>query len=226
MGRYIKDVEINQPIDVVSMLMEDYVYHNRFSRTDWNGEMVFYLKDKHGRERYMKWSYAGGVFHVEAWLKNIFGNEMDLDGAGGGASRREFRMSMDALVAAMKNQTAASISSGHVGSDPLHHSKDYKAEHKRGAAQKAPSYAGSRPSAGEGTGNQSALVIGVVALLFGSIPVIGLVLGIVGLKKALQSGGRQKAAKLVCVLAIIESVIMLGSTFLLPLFMHLLYQVS
>ena len=41
MGRYIRDVELNQPIDVVSMVMEDFIYHNRFTRADWNGEMVF-----------------------------------------------------------------------------------------------------------------------------------------------------------------------------------------
>ena len=36
MGRYSKDIQLEQPIDVVSMVMEDFVYHNRFSRTDWN----------------------------------------------------------------------------------------------------------------------------------------------------------------------------------------------
>lgn len=69
MSRYINDVRLDQPIDVVSVLLEDFIYHNRFSRTDWNGEMVYRLKDSHGVERYMKWFYADGVFHVEAWLK-------------------------------------------------------------------------------------------------------------------------------------------------------------
>lgn len=42
MGRYVKDVQLDKPIDVVSMVMDDFVYHNQFSRTDWNGEMVYY----------------------------------------------------------------------------------------------------------------------------------------------------------------------------------------
>ena len=82
MGRYIREIKLSQPIDVVSMLVEDYVYHHRFQRNDWNGEMVYYMKDKHGKERYMKWDYTNGVFHVEAWLKDAFGGEADLKGFG------------------------------------------------------------------------------------------------------------------------------------------------
>lgn len=129
MGRYIKDVQLEQPIDVVSMVMDDFVYHNRFSRTDWNGEMVYYLKDRHGRERYMKWFYVDGVFHVEAWLKNPFGDEMDLDGVGGGASRKEYRRSMDELIETLKKQPASSVAGGHVGSDPLHHDSGHGSNH-------------------------------------------------------------------------------------------------
>lgn len=129
MGRYIRDIQLEQPIDLVSMVMDDFVYHNRFSRTDWNGEMVYYLKDGHGRERYMKWFYVDGVFHVEAWLKSPFGDEMDLDGVGGGASRKEYRKSMDELIETLKGQSASSIAGGHVGSDPLHHDSGHDGNH-------------------------------------------------------------------------------------------------
>lgn len=121
MGRYIRDIQLEQPIDVVSMVMDDFIYHHHFSRTDWNGEMVFYLKDRHKKERYMKWVYVDGRFHVEAWLKNSFGGETDLDGMGGGASRREFRASIDGLIENLKRTSAASLEGGHIGSDPLHH---------------------------------------------------------------------------------------------------------
>ena len=91
MGRYIKDLELNQPIDTVSMIMDDFFYHNHFCRTDWNGEMVFGLEDERHVKWYMKWHYAEGIFHIEAWLQNAFGGEMDLDGVGGGSSRKEYR---------------------------------------------------------------------------------------------------------------------------------------
>lgn len=129
MGRYIKDVQLEQPIDVVSMVMEDFVYHNHFSRTDWNGEMVFYLKDRHKKERYMKWVYVDGMFHVEAWLKNAMGGETDLDGVGGGASRKEFRASIDGLIETLKKTAAGSLSGGHIGSDPIHHDSGHVDNH-------------------------------------------------------------------------------------------------
>lgn len=129
MGRYIKDIRLEQPIDVVSMVMDDFIYHNHFSRTDWNGEMVFYLKDHHKKERYMKWVYVDGQFHVEAWLKNAMGGEMDLDGIGGGASRKEFRASLDGLLETLKKTAAGSLAGGHIGSDPLHHDGGHADNH-------------------------------------------------------------------------------------------------
>lgn len=130
MGRYVKDIQLDQPIDVVSVVMDDFVYHNRFSRADWNGEMVYYLKDRHDRERYMKWYYVDGVFHVEAWLKNPFGDEMDLDGVGGGASRKEYRKSIEELLETLKKQSPSSLAGGHVGSDPLHHEGAHEENHE------------------------------------------------------------------------------------------------
>lgn len=159
MGRYIKDVQLEQPIDVVSMVMDDFIYHNHFSRTDWNGEMVFYLKDRHKKERYMKWVYVDGRFHVEAWLKNSFGGETDLDGVGGGASRREFRASIDGLIETLKKTAAESLAGGHIGSDPLHHDSGHVDNHdvwkadtswQQNAGQPTGQY--SRQSAGQQAG--------------------------------------------------------------------------
>lgn len=162
MGRYIKDIQLEQPIDVVSMVMDDFVYHNHFSRTDWNGEMVFYLKDRHKKERYMKWVYVDGKFHVEAWLKNAMGGEMDLDGVGGGASRKEFRASIDGLIETLKKTAAGSLAGGHVGSDPIHHDSGHVENHdawrqdtrwQQGAAQAK--NAGQPSGQGNGTAQQS-----------------------------------------------------------------------
>lgn len=231
MGRYIKDVQLDQPLDVVSLVMEDYIYHERFSRTDWNGEMVFYRKDGHGRERYMKWSYAGGLFHVEAWLKNPLGGEMDLDGVGGGASRREFRESMDRLLQTLKNQSPSNLAGGHVGADPLHHSPDYEAEHRawqdgnRSQGQdrnqsmnQGQGSNGSRDRSGQqlqrrsAKGNTSAITavfFAIAGLLFaGFIPLAGVIFGILGLKKSGDyDEGTERAIKTVCIVVIAISII-------------------
>lgn len=129
MSRYIKDIQLDQPIDTVSVVMEDFAYHNQFRRADWNGEMVYMTKDRHGRERYLKWSYVSGRFHVEAWLKSRFGGEMDLDGVGGGASREEYRKCMDDLVKTLSQQDSSRIAAGHMGSDPIHHDNGHGDNH-------------------------------------------------------------------------------------------------
>lgn len=234
MGRYIRDVELNQPIDVVSMVMEDFIYHNHFSRTDWNGEMVFYLQDGHGKERYLKWSYAGGNFHVEAWLKGPMGGEMDLDGTGGGAGRREYRQSIDELIGTLKRQSAENLAGGHIGSDPLHHNKEYGAEHEtwkndtswQGEKKAITENVSGNTGKGEtntvehrgtnwnrsgGTANFTGLIMGIFAIIFGmQMPVIGIILGIFGLKRASwEDTGTGKAGKILCIVAIVTSILFL-----------------
>lgn len=234
MGRYIKDAQLDQPLDVVSLVMEDYIYHERFSRTDWNGEMVFYRKDGHGRERYMKWSYAGGLFHVEAWLKNPLGGEMDLDGVGGGASRREFRESMDRLLRTLKDQSSSNLAGGHVGADPLHHSSNYEAEHRawqdqnrnqsmnQGLDRNQSMNQGQGPNGSQGQSRQqpqrlntnryslrTAVFFAIAGILFaGFIPLAGIIFGIWGLKKSGDCDeSTARAVKGVCIVVIAISII-------------------
>ena len=224
MGRYIKDAQLDQPLDVVSLVMEDYIYHERFSRTDWNGEMVFYRKDGHGRERYMKWSYAGGLFHVEAWLKNPLGGEMDLDGVGGGASRREFRESMDRLLRTLKDQSSSNLAGGHVGADPLHHSSNYEAEHRAWQDQNRNQSMnqGRGPNGSQGQSGQqpqrlntnrsslrTAVFFAIAGILFaGFIPLAGIIFGIWGLKKSGDCDeSTARAVKGVCIVVIAISII-------------------
>lgn len=120
MARHIEDVTLNQPIDVVSMVMEDYVYHHHFSRSDWQGEPVYQATDSHGKDWYMNYHYANGVFHMEAWLKGPFGDEMDLSGIGGGKSRQEFRESIDNLLQKLRAHSG-NTAAGHIGQDPVQH---------------------------------------------------------------------------------------------------------
>lgn len=225
MGRYSRDVQLEQPIDVVSMVMEDFVYHNRFTRTDWNGEMVFYLKDRHNKERYMKWSYVDGQFHVEAWLKNSFGGETDLDGLGGGASRREFRASIDGLIETLKKTAAGALAGGHVGSDPLHHDSGHAGNHE--VWKEDTRWQQNSPARGSGTaqaGNTKeparpfrdpeanvSLIFAILALMFGWVfPILGVVFLVLARRKRDYSAN-PGAVKVLCILAIVE--IVLGFSF-------------
>lgn len=234
MSRYINDVRLDQPIDVVSMLLEDFIYHNRFSRTDWNGEMVYWRKDSHGTEQYMKWFYADGVFHVEAWLKGPLGREMDLDGVGGGAGRREFRRALEELIERLRRQDAASLAGGHAGSDPLHHDGAHGSNHDVWKADTAwqqghdterrKSVSGGGPLSspvGNSSGSRrqpgidSALLMAIIALVFGwSFFVLGIVLGAIALKKSGESA-HPGLVKALAILAFLSAAMQIGLFFLL-----------
>ncbi len=116
MARYIVDRALNQPIDVISMGMEDYLYHNRFTRTDWNGEPVYCSRDDHGKEKYLVWSYASGILHLEAWVKGLFGGESGLNG-----SARAYGESLERLLERLQQHSGNMGSVGYIGQDPFLH---------------------------------------------------------------------------------------------------------
>ncbi len=239
MSRYIKELALNQPIDVVSMMMEDYIYHNRFSRADWEGEMVFYFKDGHGGNRYMKWSYAGGVLHLEAWLGGKSGRETGLEGMGG-ASKREFRQSLEDLMHRMLNQRSEDMAGGHVGSDPLHHSSNYAAEHaaweaksqaqasqaegKAGAPSLEPVQEERYVPGGPDVSERSVMLMGIAAVCLALVmPILGVVLGTVTLtKSALLEGPAQKKARGIGIAAVAVGIAMFLGSFL-SAFMQIMF---
>ncbi len=226
MSRFVRDLELDQPIDVVSMVMDDYLFHHQFIRTDWNGEMVFSLRDKYGNQRYLKWSYVNRVFHLEAWVKNLFGGESDLRGAGLG--RSEFRRDLNRLLERLKTQNAAQLSGGHIGEDPLHHSNDYEAEHtfhKTNPTQVYPQ-AGDTQSVDFGeipetvgtdkTQDETKLwfmvIFAVVFCLAGSF--IGLILAAVVIQRASRlHSERGSKMRLLCIVAIVIFMVRIMATF-------------
>lgn len=213
MARYIEDKEINQPLDVVSMVMEDYIYHNRFTRTDWQGEPVYRCTDAEGKERYLKWSYTNGIFHIEAWMKGPFGDEMDLSGIGGGKSRKEYRESIEKLIQDLRNHSGNTTAGGYVGDPLVHHEDAFSGHTQQPAYQQTvpqqPAYQQTAP----GQASQSApqqpvyqrpifqnstdigrnssalpgqgLVLGIIAIIFSFIfPIVGIFMAVIGLQKS------------------------------------------
>ncbi len=204
MGRYIVKFELRQPIDVVSMLMDDYIYHNRFIRGDWNGEMVYFMKDNHGKERYFQWHYTDGVIYMEAWLKGSFGKERDLKGMG--ASGREFRQSIENLIRRLKTQSPESLAGGHIGSDPLHHDSSAGKNHDTwradtGWQQNTAEQRMGRKALPEG---QQSLMFAALALIFSVIfPVLGIVFAVIALKKRKQCAYPQVVKPVVAIAIVI-----------------------
>ncbi len=195
MARYIEDAGINQPFDVVSMVMEDYIYHNRFSRGDWEGEPVYQCTDSHGKTRYFKWNYASGILHIEAWLKNPFGNEMNLSGLSAGRSGKEYKDGINRLIQNLRSHSGA-IHTGSIGQDPLHHQPVPSVSFAQQSRGQSAGYPGQQPS-GQYTTHPQPPVGGMPSTVNpSSVPVVvrpsceygapvnsssGMILGILGL---------------------------------------------
>ncbi|MCH5274945.1 MAG: hypothetical protein J1E65_03830 [Lachnospiraceae bacterium] len=225
MARYIEDAGINQPLDVVSMVMEDYIYHNHYTRTDWNGEPVYSCRDAFGKERYLVWSYASGILHLEAWLKDAFGKEANLSGIGSGKSGKEFQKSLEELLNKLRTHSGDTDNIGYIGEDPFMHHEEVQAQpiSEQGWSNGIPGNPYGVPGAPGGiqgvpggipdTNASAALVLGIIGLLLGACsPIIGLILGIVGKNKchmADTSVGTGKTANIICTVAIILSIVML-----------------
>ncbi len=102
MARYIQDAGINQPLDVVSDAMEEYLRRNRYIRTEWKDELVYMSTNGETKgNRYLIWTYMSGILHIEAWLKGSFGNEAGLTGVG--SKKRAYKESIDNLIEALRH---------------------------------------------------------------------------------------------------------------------------
>lgn len=233
MSRTIKEIQLDQPIDVVSMVMDDFIYHNHFMRTDWEGEMVFSAEDSHGGTKYFKWSYAGGMFRAESWVKGPMGGEDSLSGVFQGATKRAFSRELDALYLRLKTESGSNMSGGHIGSDPLHHEDEVHSNHQNWTQdtlwqQDADRYPEQVPQQGRNTsytvtdqyetgaprtrnrssgGNPVPLqlcIYGIIAGMF--IPVAGLILAVIAKARAKGTDSEHTVNVLVTIIFFIVGV--------------------
>ena len=108
MARFTRDLVLNKPDDFVQFIMNDFLQKNQFEMSDWKGEAVFRAGDAMVEGfKYLKWTYNGGVFHLEAWLKGMGGGEMDLDGFVGTLQKKPYRESLEQLFAALQQPLPA-----------------------------------------------------------------------------------------------------------------------
>lgn len=184
MGTYKKEIKLGQPIDVVSMVMEDYLFHNRFRRSDWEGEMVFAAGDGEPGTKYLKWNYVGGVLYLEAWVKGPGERAMGLSGFMYSGVRSSFQASLLKLEREIKTH-CTHVQAGHIGTDPLQHTA-HKDVHEDAKYQNSVGYDYSHktstrrmsPAGGQG------LVLAILALAFSQVPVIAIVVAAMAMARA------------------------------------------
>lgn len=103
MARYIQNVTLNKPDDFVSFIMNDFLQKNSFVMSDWKGEAAYRTGDPMFEGyKYLKWSYANGVLHLEAWLKGTFGGEWDLEGFVAIAQKKPYKNNLEQLIALLQ----------------------------------------------------------------------------------------------------------------------------
>lgn len=73
MARYIREVTLNRPADFVQFIMTDFLSKHGFSLVKFKGEMVY--RTGGGLleiPKFLTWGYRNGIFHVEAWTRNLW----------------------------------------------------------------------------------------------------------------------------------------------------------
>lgn len=198
MARYVKDLVLNKPDDFVVFIVNDYLQKNKFEMSDWNGEPAYRAGDAMVEGfKYLKWSYSGGVFHLEAWLKGTAGGEWGLDGVVGALMKKPYRKSLEQLFDVLQQEIPAQntapqrntpLQGGpeHQGSVPL----------QGGFTQQVPPNPQPIPvRTTDNTGAATAaLILGILSVVFGLfIPLIGIILGVIGITQARMGSGSSKA---------------------------------
>lgn len=98
MARYIRDIILNKPDDFVAFMMNDYLQKNGFTFFTWKYDSAFRAGDGIIESyKYLKWGYDGRTLHVEAWVRDLFGIEIGLDGLSFTLQRSAFRKSLEQL---------------------------------------------------------------------------------------------------------------------------------
>ena len=97
MARWTRDERLDQPQDFVRFMMEDYLNKGGFKKKIHKGEEVW--QEGEGilsSARFIRYEYAGGLFHLEAWIGKC--RENALKGFVGALPKKMFRESLAELI--------------------------------------------------------------------------------------------------------------------------------
>lgn len=188
MARYVKDIVLNKPDDFVQFIMNDFLQKNQFEPGQWKGEPAYRTGNALVEGvRFLKWSYADGKFHLEAWLQGTMGGEWDLDGVVGIAMKKPYKNSLEQLFEVLQQDIPAGNAQGaqsaaaeegnpaQTAQDPAPKTITVKTVDNKGAAT-------------------ASLVLGILSIVIGLFwALIGVILGIIGIMQAKMGSGSSKA---------------------------------
>lgn len=97
MARWTRDEVLNQPADFVQFMMEDFLTKNGFKKKTHKGEEVWQEGDGFLiMARFIRYEYADGHFHLEAWVGKR--KENPLKGFVGAMPKKLFRESLEEII--------------------------------------------------------------------------------------------------------------------------------
>ena len=224
MARYVKDLVLNKPEDFVTFIMNDYLQKNQFVVSEWKGEPAYRTGDAiiEGY-KYLKWSYENGTLHLEAWMKSLFGKEMGLDGFVGALQKKPYREGLEQLVHVLE-QAIPEASENEMASWQGVNVPGQQSMHGSGAnGQPKPQPVKTVDNSGAAT---MALVLGILAFGVSFLsPFISIILAVLGYSRArmgMKSSlkGRAKAGRNFCIVAIVLSVLLWVTNFVLTIMVN------
>ena len=210
MARFVQDLVLNKPDDFVYFIMNDYLQKNSFVMSDWKGEPAYRAGDAMVEGfKYLKWSYADGKFHLEAWLKGNLGQEWGLDGFVACLIKKPYRESLTQLLQVL--------------TQPLPDSAQWQGA---GEAQEGTPMPNVIPvqTVDNYKAAQQALVLGILSIPFGIFwPLIGVLLGAIGAGRARMGKGSSKgnlatAGKICSIVGMVLAFASLGLSIIINIF--------
>lgn len=176
MARYIREQILNQPEDFVQFMMNDFVTKHGFRQVEFKGEIVYRAgKGLLEFPKFLKWNYQNGVFHLEAWVRNlwlpgVYGKENAMTGYVGCIPKNAYKGDIDQLIGLLYQNVTRP--------DP--------------APQAAPAYV-----QGVDTSRYAniALALGIVGLVLSCLPYIGILFGILGIVYGLKGQNSMKKGR-------------------------------
>lgn len=217
MARYIKEVTLNQPDDFVQYIMSDFLSKHGFNLVNFKGEQVYRAGGGLIEiPKFLVWGYQNGVFHVEAWTRNlwlpgVYGKENAMTGFVGCIPKEAYRTDIESLIRLLQQ--------------PLNNTSP-----NQGVSPNQGMAPGVNPGGGQTVYVQAtdmskyasmSLVFAIIGLVIAFlIPIVGVILGALGItygKKAMNSPkkGMATAAFVIGIIGVVVSIIMWVLNFLL-----------
>lgn len=179
MARYVKDIVLNKPDGFVQFIMDDFLQKNQFQPGQWKDEPAYCTGNSLVEGvRFLKWSYADGKFHLEAWIRGTMGGEWDLDGLAGVAMKKPYKNSLEQLFEVLQQDIPAG-----------------NTQETQTASAANPTPQPIKVKTVDNTGAATAsLVLGILSIVIGLFwALIGVILGIIGITQAKMGSGSSKA---------------------------------